>query len=128
MATKPSRNAIDRLLRRTLSLRNPFHGKTREGRTFGWLMAALAAEQGADRFEDLSPMRQLLTWRLVMIHLRLAIDDTHIIAADAQAPRQADRNIAYTNALARIATALGVAAKGQTPDVARLLAEMQRPP
>jgi len=121
-----TRYGIDKAVKRATSLHNPFSRRTREGRAFARLLAALVREQGVERFEDLPPLRQMLTFRLTMVHMRLAVDDAALAAGSGASLSEhaTDRHIAYLNALTRLAVALGISARA--PDEADLETELRR--
>lgn len=120
------RYKLDHALKRAGCLENPLDRRTREGRMFDSLLAALTREQGEEAFAALSPMRQLLTFRFVMVHLRLATDDAALATDGHLSEHATDRHIAYLNVLTRLAHALGVSVRAGTPDADALLAELSR--
>jgi plasmid stabilization system protein ParE len=98
-------------------LQNPYSRRYREGRAFQRLLEDLAKEQGAATFQDLSPRRRLLTYRVCILQFRLAMDDAEVIADPTVRARNEDRMIAYTNALVRLAALIGSeSVNGQMPD------------
>lgn len=120
---RPSPHSLDRAFRQGADLRNPYSRRYREGRAFQRLLEDLAKEQGAVSFQELSPRSKLLTYRLVVLQHRLAMDDAEVVVDPSAREKNEDRVIAYTNAMIRLAVLIGNA-RAEQPDLISELARM----